>query len=72
MALMGGVSSVIDREDSAEEEIRREMRRVLDSYGQLPNFIPSYTYGGPGTIFPHVLPVIHEEIEMYNREHFGV
>lgn len=72
MALMGGVSSVIDREDSTEEEIRREMRRVLDSYGQLQGFIPSYTYGGPGTIFPHVLPVIHEEIERYNREHFGV
>ena len=72
MALMGGVSSVIDREDSTEEEIRREMRRVLESYGQLKNFIPSYTYGGPGTIFPHVLPVIHEEIEKYNREHFGV
>ena len=67
MALMGGVSSVIDREDSTEEEIRREMRRVLESYGQLKNFIPSYTYGGPGTIFPHVLPVIHEEIERYNR-----
>ena len=72
MALMGGVSSVIDREDSTEEEIRREMRRVLDSYGRLQGFIPSYTYGGPGTIFPHVLPVIHEEIERYNREHFGV
>ena len=67
MALMGGVSSVIDRADSTEEEIRREMRRVLDSYGQLKGFIPSYTYGGPGTIFPHVLPVIHEEIERYNR-----
>ena len=67
MALMGGVSSVIDREDSTEEEIRREMRRVLDSYGRLKGFIPSYTYGGPGTIFPHVLPVIHEEIERYNR-----
>ena len=72
MALMGGISSVIDREDSTEEEIRREMRRVLDSYGRLKNFIPSYTYGGPGTIFPHVLPVIHEEIEKFNREHFGV
>ena len=72
MALMGGVSSVIDREDSTEEEIRREMHRVLDSYGRLQGFIPSYTYGGPGTIFPHVLPVIHEEIERYNREHFGV
>ena len=72
MALMGGIGSVIDREDSTEEEIRREMRRVLDSYGRLQGFIPSYTYGGPGTIFPHVLPVIHEEIERYNREHFGV
>ncbi len=55
-----------------EDEIRREMRRGLDSYGRLHNFIPSYTYGGTGTIFPHVPPVIHEEIERYNREHFGV
>ncbi len=71
MALMGGVSSVIDREDSTEAEIRAEMRRVLDTYGGLKNFIPCYTYGGPGTLFPHVLPLIHEEIEAYNRAHFG-
>ncbi len=72
MALMGGIASVIDREDSTEEEIRREMRRVLSHYGELPNFIPSYTYGGPGTLFPHVLPVIHGEIEEYNKARFGV
>ncbi len=72
MALMGGIASVIDREGSTEEEIRREMHRVLDSCGQLPHFIPSYTYGGPGTLFPHVLPIIHEEIEAYNKAHFGV
>ena len=72
MALMGGIASVIDREDSTEEEIRREMRRVLSDYGELPNFIPSYTYGGPGTLFPHVLPVIHGEIEEYNKARFGV
>ena len=72
MALMGGISSVIDRADSSEAEIRGEMRRVLDTYGRLPHFIPSYTYGGPGTLFPHVLPMIHEEIEAYNRAHFGV
>ena len=71
MALMGGVASVIDRADSTEEEIRGEMRRVLSDCGQLPNFIPSYTYGGPGTLFPHVLPIIHEEIEAYNKARFG-
>ncbi len=71
MALMGGISSVIDREDSTQEEIRAETRRVLENFGGLGHFIPCYTYGGPGTIFPHVLPVIHEEIELYNRERFG-
>jgi len=71
MALMGGISSVIDRADATEEEIRQEMHRVLSTYGRLRNFIPSYTYGGPGTIFPHVLPVIHEEIEKFNREQYG-
>jgi uroporphyrinogen-III decarboxylase len=72
MALMGGISSIIDREDSTEGEIRGEMRRVLSEYGQLKHFIPSYTYGGPGTLFPHVLPLIHEEIEAYNQAHFGI
>ena len=69
MALMGGISSVIDRADSTEDEIRAEARRALLSYGDLPHFIPSYTYGGPGTLFPHVLPLLHEEIGNYNKEH---
>ena len=72
MALMGGVDSGIDRADATEEEIRAEARRVLDAYGRLPNFMPSYTYGGPGTIFPHVEPIISDEIERYNKERFGV
>ena len=72
MALMGGVDSVIDRADAGEEEIRRETQRVLKEYGELPHFIPSITYGGPGTIFPHVEPVIIDEVQRYNREHFGI
>lgn len=72
MALMGGVDSVIDRADAGEDEIRAEVRRALDAYGDLPHFIPSYTYGGPGTIFPHVMPIIHDEIRTYNREKFGL
>ena len=69
MALMGGVDSVIDRTDAGEDEIRREVQRVLKEYGELPHFIPSITYGGPGTIFPHVEPVIIDEVQRYNREH---
>lgn len=71
MALMGGIDSIIDRADAGEEEIRAEVRRCLNDYGQLQNFIPSYTYGGPGTIYPHVEPIILDEIERYNQDRFG-
>ena len=71
MALMGGIDSVIDREDASEEEIRTEVRRALIEYGELSNFIPSHTYGGPGSIYPHVEPIIFDEIERYNLERFG-
>ena len=69
MALMGGIDSVIDRQDTTEEEIRQEVRRACDAYGKLPHFIPSHTYGGPGSIYPHVEPIIIDEIERYNQEH---
>lgn len=69
MAMMGGISSVIDRADATEEEIRAEVRRCLKDYGGLENFIPSITYGGPGTIFPHVEPIIIDEINRHNRKH---
>lgn len=72
MALMGGVDSKIDRGDATEEEIRREVRRVCEAYGNLPNFLPGHTYGGPGTIFPHVEPIIIDEIERFNKERFGI
>ena len=72
MALMGGIDSVIDREDASEEEIRTEVRRCLKEYGEIGNFIPSHTYGGPGTIYPHVEPIIFDEIDEYNKERFGL
>ena len=72
MALMGGIDSVIDQHDTAEATIRAEVRRACDEYGKLPHFIPSYTYGGPGTIFPHVEPIVFDEIERYNKERFGI
>lgn len=72
MTLMGGIDSIIDRGDVTEEEIRKETRRACNEYGELPHFIPSMTYGGPGTIYPNVEPIIIDEINQYNIERFGV
>ena len=72
MLLMGGIDSVIDREDATEEEIRKETRRALNEYGELKGFWPGHTYGAMGTIYPHVEPFIIDEINKYNMERFGV
>lgn len=72
ICLMGGIDSVIDRADSTEEEIRAEARRACETYGKVSGFMPSYTYGGPGTLFPHVMPILHDEINKYNMETYGV
>lgn len=72
MLLMGGIDSVIDRPDAPESEIRAETRRALDAYGHLKGFWPGMTYGGPGSLYPHVEPIIIDEINRYNKERFGV
>ncbi|SHJ59475.1 uroporphyrinogen decarboxylase family protein [Parasporobacterium paucivorans] len=72
MVLMGGIDSVIDRIDSTEEEIRAEVRRACNEYGKGGGFIPSITYGTPGSIFPHVNPIIEDEVDRYNLEHYGI
>jgi hypothetical protein len=72
MLLMGGIDSVVDRPDATEEEIRAETRRALDAYGHLKGFWPGMTYGGPGSLYPHVEPIIIDEINRYNKERFGV
>ena len=68
MTLMGGIdASIVDRADSTEEEIRREVRRACEEYAPGGHFIPCITYGGPGCLFPHVDPSIDDEIDRYNR-----
>ena len=72
MTLMGGIdAAIVDRPDSTEAEIRTEARRVLQTYCPGGNFIPSITYGGPGTIFPKADEFINDEIDKYNAEVFG-
>ena len=73
MALMGGIdAAIVDRVDATEEEIRAEVRRACDTYAPAGNFIPCITYGMPGTIYPHVNPIIDDEIDRWNAEHFGI
>lgn len=66
MILMGGIGAAIDTPDSSEVEIRNYVRDALTNYGPGGHFIPSITYGLAGTIFPHVDPIIDDEIIKYN------
>ena len=73
MTLMGGIdASIVDRVDSTEEEIRKEVRRACEEYAPGGHFIPCITYGGPGCLFPHVDPIIDDEIAKYNKEVYGI
>jgi len=70
LTLMGGIdAAVVDRRDATEGEIRAEVRRVCETYGPLGHFIPCLTYGAPGSIYPHVNPIIADEIDRYNGAH---
>jgi uroporphyrinogen-III decarboxylase len=64
LTLMGGIdAAVVDRADASEEEIRAEVRSACETYGPLGGFIPCLTYGAPGSIYPHVDPLIDDEID---------
>lgn len=69
MLLMGGIdASIVDRIDSTEEEIRKEVRRACVEYGPSGGFIPSMTYGGPDScLYTHVNQYVTDEICCYNK-----
>ena len=69
MILMGGIGAAIDTPDSTEADIRAYVKNTLNTCCPGGHFIPSITYGLQGTIFPHVDPIINEEIEKYNAAH---
>ena len=72
MTLMGGIDApIVDRIDSSEEEIRSETRRVCEQYCPGGHFIPSITYGGPGTIYPDADKFINDEIDKFSAEYFA-
>ncbi len=68
LVLMGGIGAAIDRPDSTEDEIRQYVRTALNTYCPGGHYIPSITYGLSGTVYPHVDPIINEEIARYNSQ----
>ena len=72
MCLMGGIdAAIVDRDDSTEEEIRTETRRVCKEYAVNGSFIPCITYGGAGCIHHSTDVFIDDEIEKCSNEFFG-
>jgi hypothetical protein len=63
LTLMGGIdAAIVDRAEATEAEIRAETRRACEAYAPGGHFIPCMTYGLPGSIYPHVYPIISDEI----------
>jgi len=70
MVLMGGIdSAIVDREDATEEVIRKEVRRACETYGPGGAYIPGIT--NLNGIYPHVDPIVFDEVQRYNREVYG-
>ncbi|NTV89253.1 MAG: uroporphyrinogen decarboxylase (URO-D) [Clostridiales bacterium] len=71
MIFMGGLDAgAIDRSDVGEDFIRGEVRRACETYVPGGNFIPSITYGGPGSIFPGIDNIIQDEIRKFESTYF--
>ncbi len=66
LVYMGGLGAAIDRADSTEEEIREYTQNILQTCCPGGHFIPCITYGLPGSVFPHVDPILNDEIAKYN------
>ena len=66
MVLMGGIGAAIDRPDATESEVRSYVSQALEAYCPGGHYIPSITYGMFGTVYPHVDPLIDDEIDRYN------
>ncbi len=66
LTLMGGFGAAIDRADAQPEEILAYARDTLRRCCPGGHFIPSITYGLPGTVFKHVDQYLDEAVDEYN------
>ena len=66
IVLMGGFGAAIDRADAQPDEIRAYAADTLRRCCPGGHFIPSITYGVPGTVFPHIDTYLNEAVDDYN------
>ena len=66
LTLMGGFGAAIDRADAQPEEILDYARDTLRRCCPGGHFIPSITYGLPGTVFKHVDQYLDQAVDEYN------
>ena len=66
LTLMGGFGAAIDRADAQPEEILAYARDTLRRCCPGGHFIPSITYGLPGTVFKHVDQYLDQAVDEYN------
>ncbi|MCD8198177.1 MAG: uroporphyrinogen decarboxylase [Lachnospiraceae bacterium] len=71
ISFMGGIENcLVDYEGWTRERIHDVVYKTIDECG-IKYFIPCIAQGGSGSVFPGVYKVMGEEIDRYNREHFG-
>ena len=66
IVLMGGFGAAIDRADAQPDEIRAYAADTLRRCCPGGHFIPSITYGLPGTVFKHVDQYLDQAVDEYN------
>ena len=66
LTLMGGFGAAIDRADAQPEEILDYARDTMHRCCPGGHFIPSITYGLPGTVFKHVDQYLDQAVDEYN------
>jgi hypothetical protein len=69
MALMGGIdASIIDMADYSEKDIRKEVRRCIDTYVPQGCFVPCIPNIYP--VFPKVAEIYIDELKQYGADYF--
>ncbi|MCL2826546.1 MAG: hypothetical protein FWD72_03990 [Eggerthellaceae bacterium] len=72
ISFMGDIDNKdVDFVGWGREDVRKTVQRACDNNGN-KFYISCITQGHPDTVFPGAYQIITEEIDNYNKEHFGV
>jgi len=70
ISFMGDIDNgVLDREDTTDEQIAKDVKRACVNNGKL-YYIPCLTRGGAGSTYPEIYPKVSAEIDKLSKEMF--